>query len=109
MCSSGPMSGRCQRYVVIRQSVGEPDPFRLKYRQELTAAIQAMVRGGQADYQSGLSAWINDHIPDEDRAQFLDSASQELQQLHEGNLARHRLRPSELKVWQAVLRGKSEQ
>lgn len=96
----------CQRYVVIRQSLGEPDPFRLKYRQELTTAIQAIVRGGQADYQKGLSEWMRDHIPDEDRARFLDRASQELQQLHEGNLARHRLRPSELRVWQAIVHEK---
>ncbi len=99
----------CQRYVVIRQSLGDPDPFRLRYRQQLSAVIQAIVRGGQADYQPGLSVWMKDHIPDEDRAQFLDSANQELQQLHEGNLARHRLKPSELRVWRSILHEKSEQ
>jgi hypothetical protein len=46
----------CARYSAVRQSLGEPDPFRLRYRQELMA-------------------------------------------LHEGNVARYRLRPSEYQSW----------
>lgn len=92
----------CQRYVVIRQSLGEPDPFRLKHRQQLTEAVQSVVRGLQAHYRQDLVGWISDRIPDEDRRQFLDIVDMELQQLHEGNLARHRLRPSEFQAWKAV-------
>lgn len=103
MSSSGPMSGRCQRYVVIRQSLGEPDPFRLKYRQLLTEAVQFVVRGLRSAYQQGLVEWMQRRIPDDDQRQFLDTVDMELQQLHEGNLARHRLRPSELLAWKAVV------
>lgn len=96
----------CQRYVVIRQSLGEPDPFRLRYRQQLTEAVQFVVRGLRSAYQQGLVEWMQGRIPEDDQRQFFDTVDMELQQLHEGNLARHRLRPSELRAWKAVVSSK---
>lgn len=38
----------CQQYVAVQQQLVPPDTFRLRYRNELAAAVAAIVRGGQA-------------------------------------------------------------
>ncbi len=34
----------CQRYVAISQSLGQPDKFRLRFRNELTEVVSEIVR-----------------------------------------------------------------
>ncbi len=36
-----------QKYAVVMQSVGAPDPFRLKYREELSVVVNSVVREGR--------------------------------------------------------------
>jgi len=56
----------CTRYSAIRQSLGEPDPFRLRQN---------------------------------DQPRFVEVVETEIINLHEGNMARYRLRPSEFDAW----------
>ena len=46
--------------------------------------------------------WIareaGENIPEEDRARFIEVVETELSSLHEGNIARYRLRPSEFEA-----------
>jgi hypothetical protein len=39
-----------------------------------------------------------------ERARFIEATETELQSLHEGNMARYRLRPSEFHAWRAKWR-----
>ena len=39
-------------------------------------------------------------VPENDREHFLKIAKEEIAALHEGNVARYRLRPGEFKDWQ---------
>ena len=90
----------CQRYTVLRDALPAPDPLRLKYRE----AVRALVSGIVAD---GISR--NDLQTIRRRAAVLVDASDlddvvalatnELHQLHEGNIARYRLRPSQFREW----------
>lgn len=89
----------CQSYVVIRQSLGEPDPFRLRYRELIGQAVQAVVKGGEVDLSGFSRKWAKVHIPPEDEQQFVEVILSELEQLHDGNIARYRLRPSEFRQW----------
>jgi len=34
----------CQRYTAVRQSLGEPDQFRLRYREQLRQVVQTIVQ-----------------------------------------------------------------
>jgi hypothetical protein len=47
--------------------------------------------------------WIareaEENIPEEERARFIEVVETELSSLHEGNIARYRLRPSEFTAW----------
>jgi hypothetical protein len=96
-----------QRYNAVRQSLGDPDAFRLKYRSQIGNAVREVVQGGLPATKA--SAWIRQHaekeMPAEDRAKFIDTVELELLSLHEGNIARYRLRPGEFAHWK---RGKAQ-
>jgi Fic family protein len=91
----------CQRYTAIKDSLPEPDPLRLRYRDTLNFVVAAIVRGGMPiDYMqiNGLAKAI---VAAADLEAFISLATNELYLLHEGNLARYRLRPLELSQWLA--------
>ncbi|MGH6951684.1 MAG: Fic family protein [Vitreimonas sp.] len=93
-----------QRYAAIRQSLGEPDPFRLRYREQLRDVVSRVVRGarGKQDASVEIGAYAASSIPSEERARFVETAETELVGLHEGNFARYRVRPSEYFAWKAA-------
>lgn len=92
------------RYKAVRQSQGEPDVFRMQYRSELRDVVGSIVRSGVSKKQTTayLARWAKDNIPKADRDKFVETAESELLGLHEGNFARHQLRPSEFQAWQKI-------
>ena len=93
-----------KRYLSTREELGEPDPFRMKYRTLLTEIIREVVlqRAGQA--HDIVAAWVVERLPEVDRPRFINLVDTELHGLHEGNIARFRLRPKEFAEWQVVER-----
>jgi hypothetical protein len=89
----------CQRYLAVRQSMAEPDPFRLRYREALIEAVSEAVRRPATPPDFVIRDYALERIPAEDRAAFADMARKELERLHEGTIARYRLRPSEYEAW----------
>jgi hypothetical protein len=91
----------CARYSAVSRSLGEPDPFRLKYRRLITEAVVRIVRGGM-DKKAAVS-FIKDqaskNMPPEDQPRFIEIIETEMMTLHEGNMARYGLRPSEYRAW----------
>lgn len=96
------------RYVAVRQSLGEPDPFRLRYRDHLRTLIAELVRSRipRNDAAARIAAWTRNAIDPEGRERFIELAETELTSLHEGNFARYRLRPSEFAAWRRVWEAK---
>jgi hypothetical protein len=45
----------------------------------------------------------SEQVPSEDQARFLEVVETEMMSLHEGNIARYRLRPAEFEAWQAAI------
>ena len=92
------------RYAAVRQSLGEPDPFRLRYRDQLRELIADLVRTGVArkDAAGRIAAWSKREIAPDDFERFTELAETELTSLHEGNFARYRIRPSEFAAWRQV-------
>ena len=80
--------------------MGEPDPFRMKYRALLTEIIREVVLQGTGPYQDVVDAWAAEHLPEVDGPRFITLVNAELHGLHEGNIARFRLRPKEFAAWQ---------
>ena len=91
----------CARYSAVRQSLGEPDPFRFRYR-TLVADIVAKVVRKHMDKKTAtafIKLRAEEDIPIEDQARFREVVETEMISLHEGNIARYRLRPAEYQLW----------
>lgn len=93
----------CARYSVLRQSLGEPDPFRLRHRALIAETIRAVVEGGMD--QKAAARHIRRRAAEallaEDGQRFIEIVETDLLNLHEGNIARARLSPTELEAWKA--------
>jgi hypothetical protein len=93
----------CSLYSTTRKVLGEPDPFRLRYRNSIAEVITTVVH--QCMNSKMATAAIKQRsiemmIPFEDQPRFIEVVETELMKLHEGNIARYRLRPSEFEAWQ---------
>lgn len=88
----------------MRQSLGEPDPFRLRYRAELRELVAELIRGrtGRKEAAARIAAWAADRVDPADRGRFVEITEAELTGLHEGNFARYQIRPSEFAAWRKV-------
>jgi hypothetical protein len=92
------------RYAAVRQSLGEPDPFRLRHRTALRDVVADVIRR-RMDRTSALAhvaAWAREKIDPAERDRFREIAESELLGLHEGNFARYQIRPAEFKDWQRI-------
>jgi hypothetical protein len=94
----------CVRYAAVRQSLGEPDPFRLRHRSAIAKSVRAVVLGrmNPTGAVGRILEETEKEIPEACRAKFVEVVETELRSLHEGNIARYRLRPSEFAAWQTV-------
>ena len=93
----------CMRYAALRQSLGEPDPFRLKYRNNLRDSISEIVSRNMNRSEAILK--IKEHaakLPSDDQVKFVEVVETELMALHEGNFARYWIRPAEFKMWKGA-------
>ena len=92
------------RYAAVRQSLGEPDPFRLQHRSALREVVGAVIRERMDKKRATahVAAWTQEHVEQPQREWFQEVAERELLDLHEGNFARYRVRPSEFEAWQEV-------
>lgn len=94
----------CQRYTTLRQSLPEPDPLRMKYRAALSDAVSEIVRRQQPIDTQTIRALLTPLVVAPELADVVAMAINELHQLHEGNIARFRLRPLEFRQWQQALK-----
>ena len=83
------------KYRVVQESMGSPDPFRVKYREALTEAVGLVVRGQASEpgAMTGLG------LPEEHASKFRELLVQELTALAAFNCARYRLGIKETQAW----------
>jgi Fic family protein len=91
----------CARYSAVRQSLGDPDPFRLRHRALIGQFVREVVLAAMD--KRAAAKWIAGEamklVPGAERAKFIEVVETELSCLHGGNIARYRLRPSEFDAW----------
>lgn len=93
------------RYSAIQQSMGQPNSLKLKYRSEIQEIIRKVilekVQGSQivARIQSLIS---EKKIPEDDARELFTLIEMEIISLHEGNIARFKIRPSEFLHWKSL-------
>jgi hypothetical protein len=91
----------CARYSAVRQSLGEPDPIRVQYRQHIIDLVSTVVRSNMSKSQAidMVQLYVQQHIASADRLRVTEMVDNQLLHLHEGSIARYRLRPSEYSAW----------
>ena len=91
----------CARYAAVRRSLGQPNPFRLRYRKTLAEIVEAIIREAM-DRSTAIRfiyRQVDEKAPREDRARLMELVETEVMSLHEGNFARYHVRPSEYQAW----------
>jgi Fic family protein len=89
-----------RQYAAQRQSLGEPDLFRLKYRNEVRDLVSEIVIGGVQNSEANILIRAKAlGLPLQDQAKFIQTVDTELISLHEGNIARYYIRPSQFNAW----------
>ncbi|MCT9126648.1 hypothetical protein [Cupriavidus gilardii] len=93
----------CARYSAVRQSVGEPDPFRMRYRIQIGETVAEVVRMAMNKVQAvSFIRSRAEQLAEQDRSRFVEVVETQLMTLHLGSIARFRLRPSEFEKWVQV-------
>lgn len=93
----------CQKYVVVRDSLAEPDLFRMKYRTSLAEVIAEIVRSGAEASDEEITKRSLDLVDAPSLSKFIALAKSEFSRLYEGNISRYRIRLSEFRDWQEKL------
>ena len=94
-----------QRYSAIQQAMGEPNLLKLKYRTEIQDIIRSVilekVAGPQVVHriQNLMEA---KNLPETDTAEIFKLIEMEIIGLHDGNIARFKIRPSEFQEWKIL-------
>jgi hypothetical protein len=88
------------RYRVIRESLGEPDQVRVKYRNELATlvrdTVEAMEPPGAARLRQRASAM---GVATGDLEAVVERALAQIVNLNQGSAGRHGIRPSRFQTW----------
>jgi Fic family protein len=84
-----------QTYGAVKESMREPDPFRMRLREQLTEAVRSVIR----DKLTALAAVTALNLQDEDAAPFEAMLQNEIGKLTEYNCARFGLRYPEIVAW----------
>lgn len=91
-----------QRYSAIQQTMGEPNLLKLKYRNIIQDIIRTIILEKIASGQvvSAIKQLIEaQHFAENEAMQLQQLIESEIMNLHEGNIARYRIRPSEFQDW----------
>jgi hypothetical protein len=92
------------RYSAVRQTLGEPDPFLLRHRTVIKELVRRVVTEGMSKTEA--IAWIRERVvgvtPLDDRKRLVEVVETELMCLHQGSIARYKLKPSEFDAWKAT-------
>ena len=90
-----------RQYKTVRDSLPEPDPFRLRYRTALAEVVGEIVRRRIPPTEAAVAESARSIVDAGDIPAFTQLVLQEVANLHEGNIARFRLRPSEFLQWRS--------
>lgn len=87
-----------REYTVLQQTLAAPDPLRLAHRDTLREIVRQCVQTPSEPAIEVVHRLL-DKLAPHTRENVLALAMNELRNLHEGNIARYGLRPSEYNAW----------
>lgn len=94
----------CEQYRVVRESLGQPDTVRFKYRDELVGLVGETVRQRRPIVRSHLRKWASSHgVETGDLDAFAERAMDLLLNLSEGAAGRYGLDPQQVEDWRRAI------
>lgn len=93
------------QYSAVQQTMGEQNLFKLKYRSTIQEIVRKIILENVAAQQfvSVVKKLLLElKIPKSDSAQLFQVIENEIISLHEGNIARFKIKPSEFKRWKKI-------
>ena len=97
-----------QRYVVVRDSVAEPDRFRMRHREALTEVIGQIIRTKQRPDLDNVRALARGIVDASNLEAFVKLTIEEFKHLGEFNIARYRIRLAEYRSWLDATQGRGD-
>jgi len=90
------------RYAAVVETLGEPDPFRLRHRRDIGECVREVVLKAlsKEDAVGYIAQESARRVGSEDQARLVEMIEGELKSLHMGNIVRHKLSPSEFESWE---------
>jgi len=91
-----------QRHSAVQQSMGEPNLLKLKYRDTIMDIIRTIIL--EKTESKNVVAQVHrlieaQELPAADSRQLFQIIETEILSLHDGNIARFKIRPSEFQAW----------
>ena len=93
-----------QKYSAIQQTLGEPNQLKLKYRTVIHETVRTIILeqvAGRKVVERVKDLIASRPIPAPDAEQLFGIIELEIASLHDGNIARFKIRPSEYLAWMA--------
>jgi Fic family protein len=93
-----------EQYAVIRESLGSPDEFKLRYRPQIKSAVAHVIQSGipAKEVLTRIGHWAAENeVAEEDLARFVAIIEAEILGLQEWNIARYPFTPNQYKAWLA--------
>jgi hypothetical protein len=90
------------RYSAIQQSLGEPNLLKLKYRHIIANIIRTIIlekTEGARVVSKVIDLLQKESLSQSDFSELFKVIETEISSLHEGNVARFKIRPSEFQAW----------
>lgn len=92
----------CQRYAGIVQSMAEPDPLRLRYRDIIVSVVKTVVERMDKPTTETVDKILHQYTYNPgDHHALQEMILEEFNYLHEGNIGRYGLTPSQYYKWKA--------
>lgn len=96
----------CQRYAGIVQTMAEPNPMRLRYRDLISSVIKTIVEQMDKPTTETVGRALNEHAHQpQDHNELQEMILEEFTYLHEGNVGRYGITPSQYYNWKSSVIG----
>lgn len=93
------------KYSAIQQALGEPNLLKMKYRTLIHDTINQLIveKTAGADIVVKILRLLDErHLPEEDSRELFKLIETEIASLHDGNIARYKIRPSQYQEWKIL-------
>lgn len=90
------------QYTAIQQSLGAPNLLKMKYRSIIAEIVRAVILEkieGQRIVKKIKSLISKHDLPQPEASELFSLIEREIMTLHDGNIARYKIRPSEFQAW----------